>query len=118
MGDWFSSIGGGAKTAGAAGAASGAASGATAAAPAASGFVNDYYKPFIAGGQQNFSEAWKNKGNNPQTYGYIGKKLEDFSKMAPPLPPAQMASMPGGQTRRGGAPEDSFSQLMRLRRGR
>lgn len=139
MGAWLSSLSGSAGASGAAsgasgGMASGAASGMaptatsvgpsvtsaatnTAAAPAASGFINDYYKPYIAGGQQNFSDAVKNMGNNPQTYGYVGKKLEDFSKMAPPLPPTQMASMPGSQPRRQ-QPEDSFAQLMRLRRGR
>ena len=103
------------KAAGSAGSAASAAAPAVKAAESA-GLINNYYKPFVAGAQQSLPEAWKNMGNNPQTYGYAAKKLEDFSKMAPPLPPTQMASMPGGQPRRMAQPEDSFAQLMRLRR--
>lgn len=115
MGDWLSSLKGAGGSSGAASGTAASSAASTGAAPAASSFMNDYYKPFIAGGQQSFSDAWKGMGNNPQTYGYVARKLEDFSKMAPPLPPAQMSSMPTGQPRRQ-QPEDSFTQLMRFRR--
>lgn len=37
---------------------------------------------FNKGGNQNLPEAWKNFGNNPETYGYVSNKLAGLTRGA------------------------------------
>lgn len=41
----------------------------------------DYLERFQKGRKQNMPEAWRGRGNNPETYGYLTGKVDDIMGM-------------------------------------
>jgi len=77
-------------------------------------FNTEYYKPFQQGGNKSWNEVeW---GKNPETAGYVYKKLDSFSKSAPSPGRAQMMELPQGNRPPQQQREDEFTKLMRFRR--
>lgn len=42
----------------------------------------DYLDRFQKGKRQNMPEAWRGRGNNPETYGYLAGKVDDIMGMS------------------------------------